>query len=93
MAFCGETYPFAMPLFEYKCVSCGEPRFELLIRGDALPSCPRCGSRSVERIVSLFAVSSADTRKASLRTAKQKARRNARDEAIATAEEVRNHHH
>jgi putative FmdB family regulatory protein len=49
-----------MPLFEYRCPAC-DSRFELLIRGDAVPTCPTCGGTSLERMLSLFAVSSADT--------------------------------
>ena len=49
-----------MPLFEYRCPAC-DSRFELLIRGSAVPSCPSCGGTSLERTLSLFAVSSAGT--------------------------------
>ena len=49
-----------MPLFEYRCPAC-DSRFELLIRGAAVPSCPSCGSTSLERMLSLFAVSSDGT--------------------------------
>ena len=46
-----------MPIFEYRCVPCGE-RFEALQShsGDAAPGCPRCGARRVERLLSSFAV-------------------------------------
>lgn len=49
-----------MPLFEYRCPSC-DSQFELLIRGEAVPTCPTCGSTSIERLLSLFAVSSDGT--------------------------------
>jgi hypothetical protein len=48
---------------------------------------------NVERQTSLFAVSSAATRKASLETAKQKQQTEARDKAIAEREQIVNHHH
>lgn len=62
-----------MPLFEYRCLGC-EQQFELLIRGDATPSCPSCGGTSLERIVSMFAVSSDGSQRRSrqLLGAKQK---------------------
>jgi hypothetical protein len=41
----------------------------------------------------MFAVSSDQTRSSSLKIAKQKARRAARDKAMADAEDVRNHRH
>ncbi len=45
-----------MPLFEYACRACGHP-FEVLLRSpSAAPgACPACGSRRVERQLSVFA--------------------------------------
>ena len=54
-----------MPLFEYRCASC-ENQFELLIRpGSAEPACPACGSTSIAKLLSMFAVSSAGTQQRS----------------------------
>ena len=63
-----------MPLYEYRCAGCGS-EFELLIRGSATPVCPSCGSVDLERILSMFAVSSEGTQRRSrqLLGAKQKA--------------------
>lgn len=49
-----------MPLFDYRCLSC-DSRFELLIRGSAVPTCPSCSSTSLERLLSMFSVSSDGT--------------------------------
>lgn len=49
-----------MPLFEYRCLAC-DSQFELLIRGAAVPVCPTCGATSLERLLSMFAVSSEGT--------------------------------
>jgi putative FmdB family regulatory protein len=49
-----------MPLFEYRCLAC-QSQFELLIRGSAVPVCPTCGATSLERLLSMFAVSSDGT--------------------------------
>jgi putative FmdB family regulatory protein len=46
-----------MPLFDFHCLSC-QSQFELLIRGSAVPTCPSCGSTSLEKMLSMFAVSS-----------------------------------
>ena len=46
-----------MPLYEYRCLSC-ESQFELLIRGEVTPACPACGATELERLLSMFAVSS-----------------------------------
>jgi putative FmdB family regulatory protein len=54
-----------MPLYEYKCLGCGH-QFELLIlKASQTVACPSCASDSVERILSMFAVSSASSRQAS----------------------------
>ena len=64
-----------MPLFEYRCQACHE-QFELLIRGTAVPACPTCGSTAVEKILSVFAVSSEGTQLRNRETlgARQRAR-------------------
>lgn len=54
-----------MPLYEYKCTGCGN-QFELLILKASQPvACPSCGGDSVERLLSMFAVSSESSRQAS----------------------------
>ncbi len=45
-----------MPLYEYRCAQCGE-EFEKLVRsffGSKDVTCPACGSKSVERLISVF---------------------------------------
>ena len=50
-----------MPLFEYRCLACGS-QFELLIlKGSPEPACPSCGVTTVEKMLSMFAVSSEGT--------------------------------
>jgi putative FmdB family regulatory protein len=63
-----------MPLFEYRCSTCHH-QFEALVRGSVTPACPSCGGTSLERIVSMFAVSSDGTQQRSRQRlgAKQKA--------------------
>ena len=46
-----------MPLFEYRCTAC-DSQFELLIRGTSVPTCPSCGATTLEKMLSMFAVSS-----------------------------------
>ncbi len=50
-----------MPLYEYECLKCGE-RFELLVLPGRETACPQCANRELERVPSLFAVSSAALR-------------------------------
>jgi putative FmdB family regulatory protein len=54
-----------MPLYEFKCLDCGN-LFELLMLKPAQKAvCPSCESESVERVLSMFAVSSEASRQAS----------------------------
>ncbi|MCX5801202.1 MAG: zinc ribbon domain-containing protein [Candidatus Eisenbacteria bacterium] len=48
-----------MPIYEFKCRSCGK-KFEKLcaIGKDTGIGCPKCGSRKSERLFSLFGVGS-----------------------------------
>ena len=63
-----------MPLYEYKCLACG-CQFELLIlKASQAIACSACGSASVERTLSMFAVSSETSRQAN--TAKAYAHNN-----------------
>lgn len=41
-----------MPLFEYVCQDC-QHDCELLIRGGEVPECPECGSRRLEKQLSV----------------------------------------
>jgi putative FmdB family regulatory protein len=41
-----------MPLYEYACRKCHHD-FELLIRGEETPECPHCGSRKLEKLLSV----------------------------------------
>lgn len=45
-----------MPIYEYRCRDCREvfPRLQPLGAGTEGVSCPRCGSGSVERVLSVF---------------------------------------
>jgi len=41
-----------MPLYEYICSSCGQ-RLELLVQRGQKPVCPSCGSRKLDRQLSV----------------------------------------
>ncbi len=40
-----------MPIFEYKCESCGN-EFEYLVFGSDVPECPQCQSKEVCKLMS-----------------------------------------
>ena len=45
-----------MPIYEYLCNDCSHA-FETLVRNGAKPDCPACKSGSLQRTLSVFAVS------------------------------------
>jgi putative FmdB family regulatory protein len=67
-----------MPIFEYSCKTCGA-RFELLVRGEMTPACPECESAELERLLSLPRVHSQSTRDLSMRAAKARDKRQAKE--------------
>jgi len=43
-----------MPIYTYRCVSCGA-QFERLVRAETKVSCPQCEGRKLEQLMSLTA--------------------------------------
>lgn len=82
----------AVPIFEYQCQSCGD-EFEALVRAADVPSCPGCGSQSLNRLLTSFAVSSAERSQRALSSAREAYRRSSgrTDRLRHEAEEVRDH--
>jgi putative FmdB family regulatory protein len=81
-----------MPVYEFRCRSC-EAEFEVLVRSGDVPACPSCGGRDLERLLSMFAVSSAARSQASLAAARKRYQesKNRRDRVRHQAEEIREH--
>jgi putative FmdB family regulatory protein len=76
-----------MPLFDFRCRSCGS-EFEALVRSSDTPRCPSCKNAKLEQLPSMFTVSSAELTKARVRTARKERRRSPayRDEIVAKRE-------
>ena len=55
-----------MPLFEYRCKSCGHA-FEALVFGSRKPVCPRCENGDLEKQLSTFATGGSPARGAGSR--------------------------
>jgi len=81
-----------MPLFEFECRGCGT-RFELLVRTGDSPACPSCRSADIERLLSMFAVSSDGTRASNLDAARKAGAKERRDKKHAEVEAIENHSH
>ena len=79
-----------MPIYEYICRNC-EAQFETLVRGGDAPVCGSCGSADLERIFSLPAVSSDDTRARALGAAKRRDAAQAKDKAHEQLKYERSH--
>ncbi len=79
-----------MPIYEYSCRSC-QHQFETLVRGGETPVCASCGSAESERIFSLPAVRSDDTRARALGAAKRRDAAQAKDKAHEQLKYERSH--
>lgn len=78
-----------MPIYEFECRLCGHG-FEELVRHGDVPACPACGSRDLDRQLSLFAAKSDDRSHAAFQKAKTKAARSKRN---AAREEIQHYYH
>ena len=80
-----------MPIFEYECRHCGQ-QFEFLVRtGGADPSCPKCQSTELERLLSIPAVKSESTHGLAMKAAKKRDK-SAASEQARTQREYELHH-
>ena len=84
-----------MPIYEYQCRNCGH-RFEfLLLPSSTIPACPECRGQELERLLSGFAVNTAELSSARVeraRAAKVQSK-DQKDKKVAEAERVRDHKH
>ena len=80
-----------MPLYDFQCRACGH-EFEALVRaGEEGPACPSCKGRDIERLLSTFAVSSAEKTQAAARDSRKRQIASRKD-AIIADEEYRQKH-
>jgi putative FmdB family regulatory protein len=79
-----------MPIYEYECRAC-RTRFEHFVRPSnppdpETPSCPSCQSHDLERLLSMFAVNSAETQQTHLKQARKVGMKVQRDKQHAEVE-------
>ena len=81
-----------MPLFDFRCPSCGHV-FETLVRAqDPAPAaCPSCGKAGLERLLASFAVSSPERTRASASTKLKKEASIGRQDTAAMDREIEKH--
>ena|ERR1700704_3936535 len=91
-----------MPIYEYKCASCGH-QFERLVRRSSSPlplgeaqadaaGCPACHGQELEQVLSLFAVSSESTRQQHRDHGRKLAQGNLKEQRVAEMETIVHHH-
>lgn len=85
-----------MPLFDFRCQSCTH-EFEALVRAasynDPPTSCPACGSTTLDRLLSSFAVSSSERTQAFAAAKNKKAATAARQQTAAEHRDEEAHRH
>jgi putative FmdB family regulatory protein len=83
-----------MPVYEFTCRACGHEFEQLVLQGREAPACPECHGTDLERMLSMFAVTSDAMRHRSLQLARRKARSSTDrvDKNVADQEYVRNHY-
>jgi len=79
-----------VPLFDFRCRAC-DHEFEALVRAGDTPLCPSCGNRDLERLLSAFAVNTAEKRQAAAKQSRQRQIAKRKD-AIIADEEYRQKH-
>jgi putative FmdB family regulatory protein len=83
-----------MPIFEYRCNACGhEFEFLLLPTAPKTAACPECASGDLEKVLSGFAVKSAELSQARVKKARAALQqsRNVVDHKVAESEHIREH--
>lgn len=81
-----------MPIYEYECRACRH-QFEAIVRLTETPACPECQSPDLERLVSLFAVDSGDSRRIARDAGRRQHAKTTKEKAHAEAEYERKHRH
>jgi putative FmdB family regulatory protein len=81
-----------VPLYEYQCRAC-QQQFELLVRTGDVPACPECQSADLERMLSMFGVTTPGGSQQRLQKARVDYKRSQKDKMIAAREERERHQH
>src|SRR5687768_11616502 len=83
-----------MPIFEYRCKGCGHEFEFLALPGSAkTAACPECASEDLEKLLTGFAVKSAELSQARVQKARaaMKTNKNRIDQQVSESEHIREH--
>ena len=80
-----------MPIFEFRCSTCGEEFERLVLRSSAPADCPSCGSTELKRIFSISSVSSDSTRRRASRDIRARNRALRKDHAHEEVKRIESH--
>jgi len=80
-----------MPLFDFRCRACSH-EFEALVLNDTPPTeCPKCHAADLERLLSVFASTSREQRRAAADSQVHKAAKQAHKDNAAVERETEAH--
>jgi putative FmdB family regulatory protein len=80
-----------MPIYDFHCRTCGH-EFEALVRAQDPPAtCPSCGGADIDKLLSGFAVSTAEKTQAAAKQSRQRQIAANKDKVVAD-EEYRKEH-
>ena len=82
-----------MPIYEYECSDCHQT-FEFLVLPStpAEPECPSCHSRKLQKVISIFGLSTPDTRKANAKKSIAAQKTAHKDQGIEEHRDFHKHH-
>lgn len=78
-----------MPIFEYRCLGCGNQFEYLILPTTPDPECPSCQSRKLEKLISLFGTAT-DSAERSRMTDFKKKRQEYQHDRMQTERRLRN---
>jgi putative FmdB family regulatory protein len=81
-----------MPIYEYECNKCGHEFEALILKNTPEPACPKCKSKKLKQLITMFAVSSESTRASNLAAARKRAQVVHKDKQVAEQEAIRAHY-
>jgi putative FmdB family regulatory protein len=80
-----------MPIFEYACKQCGKEFEALVLKTTPEPSCPKCKSVDLEKLISKPAIKSESTHGLAMKAAKKRDQKQGSEKAREQREYELNH--